>query len=147
MDIHCKTLADMDHFAGFLAKQLRPGDIVLLDGDLGAGKTTLVRLLCTYLGYSGVTSPTFILIQKYPTRPTVMHLDLYRLQSETDIAFLDLGSVLDDDLSIIFIEWSEKLGQMCPKDYLRLAIKAGVGEERTLTVSGSLHVYLESYAR
>lgn len=147
MDFHCKSLADMDHFAGFLAKQLRPGDVVLLDGDLGAGKTTLVRLVCTHLGYADATSPTFILVQKYPTRPLVVHLDLYRLQSEADIAFLDLGSLLDDEMSIVFIEWSEKLGRLCPTDYLRLAITAGVGEERTLTVSGSLRVYLDAYAR
>lgn len=145
MVIHCKSLADVEQLAGYLATKLQPGDVLLLDGDLGAGKTTFIRFLCKHWGYDQTTSPTFILVQKYPTRPKVYHLDLYRLSSEAAILMLDFDAMLDDDSAVMCIEWSEKLGTLCPDRYLRMKIEHGSEEARTITFSGALRVYLEDY--
>ena len=91
-----------------LAASLGPGDVVLLFGDLGAGKTAFVRGLARGLGASGedVSSPTFTIIQEYPGRVTLYHVDLYRLEPvEVD----DLG--LDDLVSgegVVAIEWADR---------------------------------------
>jgi tRNA threonylcarbamoyladenosine biosynthesis protein TsaE len=89
-----------------IAERLRPGDIVLLSGDLGAGKTTLIRGACRALGVTGpVTSPTFTIGQRYKGgRMPVSHLDLYRLESleHEDPALLD--DYLRPD-AVAFVEW------------------------------------------
>lgn len=84
-----------------LVSELGPGDLVLLYGDLGAGKTTLVRGILEGLGWQGaVRSPTFSLLHLYPTRPPLAHADLYRVTSAEGIG---LEEVLDDH--IVCVEW------------------------------------------
>jgi tRNA threonylcarbamoyladenosine biosynthesis protein TsaE len=81
--VESNSAAETEALGARIAEQLRPGDVVVLSGDLGAGKTTLVRGVCRALGFSGpVTSPTFTIGQRYEGgRLSVSHLDLYRLQS------------------------------------------------------------------
>ncbi|MFQ3587942.1 MAG: tRNA (adenosine(37)-N6)-threonylcarbamoyltransferase complex ATPase subunit type 1 TsaE [Fimbriimonadaceae bacterium] len=87
-----------------LARLLSPGDVVLLEGGLGAGKTTLVRGLVTALGHAGpVRSPTFNLLQEFDTRPPVLHADLYRVESH-------LGLGIEDYLAshVVVVEWPDR---------------------------------------
>lgn len=94
--------------AADLAQHLQAGDWVLLTGDLGSGKTTFVRGLLHRLGWKdAVRSPTFNLIQDYPTQPPVMHADLYRLASAEGIGLEDY---LDTHLCLI--EWPDRLRGM-----------------------------------
>ncbi len=101
-------------FARGFARRLRPGAVLLLVGDLGAGKTTFVRGLAVGLGLDpeSVSSPTFTLVQEYRGHPTLYHVDLYRLQgAEID----DLGlEELAGGEAIVAIEWAEKLGERPP---------------------------------
>jgi tRNA threonylcarbamoyladenosine biosynthesis protein TsaE len=98
---------ETEELAARLAERLRPGDVVLVSGELGAGKTTFVRGACRALGVAGrVTSPTFTIGQRYDGRVPVSHLDLYRLA--------DLGgedpALLADYLTperVAFVEWPE----------------------------------------
>jgi tRNA threonylcarbamoyladenosine biosynthesis protein TsaE len=90
---------------------LRAGDIVLLYGPLGAGKTTLVRGLMGALGESTVRSPTFNLIQTFPTSPPVMHADLYRLASAHGLGLEDYF-----ESHLCLIEWPERLGDLIEPD-------------------------------
>lgn len=104
-----------------LAAELRPGDIVLVSGELGSGKTTLVRGACRGLGVSGpVASPTFTIGRRHTGRVPISHLDLYRLE---DLGLEDPG-LLDDYLSaeaIAFVEWPE-LARAAPlADEVRIA--------------------------
>jgi tRNA threonylcarbamoyladenosine biosynthesis protein TsaE len=87
-----------------LAIQLRAGDVVFLEGELGAGKTTLVRGLLEALGHDGpVRSPTFNLVQTFSTDPPVMHADLYRVRSYEGIGLEDY---LDTHLCLV--EWPDR---------------------------------------
>ena len=120
-----------------LAATLKPGSVVLLTGDLGAGKTALVRGLAEGLGVApdDVSSPTFTLIQEYRGgRIPLIHVDLYRLNDareidELGLEELGLGSVLA-------IEWAEKLPRSIA-DAIEVRISHGDGDERTITLSGS----------
>jgi tRNA threonylcarbamoyladenosine biosynthesis protein TsaE len=94
-----------------LAKHLKPGDIILLFGDLGAGKTTLTQGLCIGLGLNKkayVSSPTFTLMNQYEGIHAINHIDLYRLDTISQIEALGIEeNIFSEDISII--EWSEKL--------------------------------------
>lgn len=94
----------MEALGAELAVRWAPGDIVLLTGQLGAGKTTLVRGIVRALGFGkDVRSPTFSLMIPYPTDPPILHADLYRVKSWRGLGFEDY---LDDH--IIFIEWPDR---------------------------------------
>lgn len=92
---------------GWLAGRLRSGDLLLLEGDLGAGKTALTRALLRGLGLppdEPVTSPTFALVNDYDTQPPVLHADLYRLTDPDEIADLLLLDALASG-AIVIVEW------------------------------------------
>lgn len=118
-----------------LAAELGPGDVVLVSGDLGAGKTTLIRGACRGLGVSEqVTSPTFTIGQTYSGRVSVSHLDLYRLA--------DLGqedpALLDDYLtpeSVSFIEWPSAAEPWLERVTRRVEIRYAGGDEREILVA------------
>jgi tRNA threonylcarbamoyladenosine biosynthesis protein TsaE len=114
-----------------LAQKLQPGDIVLLSGELGAGKTTLVRGLVEALGHQGaVRSPTFNLIQTFDTDPPVMHADLYRVKSHQGIGLEDYFQT-----HVCLVEWPDRAaGLVDPNDCWQVCIQfAGQGRDATVT--------------
>jgi len=99
-----------------LAKTLQAPELVLLTGDLGAGKTTLTKGLISGLGAGEeeeVLSPTFSLIHEYPGPPKVYHIDLYRLDRVPELDTLGLDDLWDGD-AIVMIEWGEKFAEQLP---------------------------------
>ena len=117
-----------------LAAALKPGDVVLLFGDLGAGKTAFVRGLARGLGAppEEVSSPTFTLIQEYPGRVTLYHVDLYRLEPKEipDLGLEDL--VLGD--GVVAIEWADRWHGR-PDDGIEVEIAHAGDEVREITIS------------
>ena len=107
LEIAVPTAAAMQDFGRQLAALLRPGDLVVLNGGLGAGKTTLVRGIGAGLGIRGpVTSPTFVIARIHPSLaggPSLVHADAYRLGSPAEVDDLDLDA--DLDTSVTVVEW------------------------------------------
>lgn len=103
--IRTRSAAESEAAGARLAERLRPGDVVVVSGELGAGKTTLIRGACRALGVEGpVTSPTFTIGQRYSGRVPVSHLDLYRLGGLEDEDPALLADYLDET-SVSFVEW------------------------------------------
>ena len=118
-----------------LARELQPGDVVLVSGDLGAGKTTLVRGACRQLGVNEpVRSPTFTLGVRHRGRIPVSHLDLYRLESldAEDPSLLEEYFTAD---AIVFVEWPERAG-WDERASVRVELEHGGGDRRRVAITG-----------
>jgi tRNA threonylcarbamoyladenosine biosynthesis protein TsaE len=142
LEITCESPAATQAVAAAIAKTLLPGDVLLLDGDLGAGKTTFTQGLARAMGVDDVvTSPTFSLVRSYPTSFGVelIHADVYRLDDLSEIIALGLPEMLDDG-AVAAIEWGERAAPALGPEHLgiRLALTDVDGERRiTLTPQGS----------
>ena len=125
-----------------LAKLLRAGDLVILSGDLGAGKTTLTQGLGEGLGVRGaVTSPTFVISRVHPSTtggPALVHVDAYRLGGLDELDDLDLDASLDESVTVV--EWGTGVAEALADDRLEVVILRAhaddQGEARTLRVTG-----------
>ena len=126
--------ADTEAIGAGLAADLEPGDVVLVSGELGSGKTTLIRGACRALGVEGpVTSPTFTIGQRYRGRLPISHLDLFRLQT---LEGEDPG-LIDDYLttdSVAFVEWPAVAEPGIERIALRVRLEHAGGDKRTITI-------------
>ena len=126
---------DLGHEIG---ARLQGGEILLLSGPLGAGKTILVKGICAALGIDEeeVTSPSFTLVNPYDGRLRLYHLDLYRLDEGASAAHaVDLDDLLADEESVIVIEWAERMGRYpLPANVWTINI-AGDGDDPRTIVS------------
>ena len=129
-----RSPAETERLGAELAARLRPGDVVLVSGDLGSGKTTFVRGACRALGVEGpVTSPTFTIGRLHAGRVEVAHVDLYRLGS---LAGED-PALLDDYLTperIAFVEWPDVARPLVEAPAARVRLSHMGGDRRRVTV-------------
>ena len=119
-----------------LAAELRPGDVVCLEGDLGAGKTTFTQGLAAAMGVPGrVNSPTFCIVQEHRRQSTavvgnrlLVHMDLYRLHGEDDVIAIGWEDYLAEG-AILVVEWPERAGTLIPPDARHIVFTHLEGEE------------------
>jgi tRNA threonylcarbamoyladenosine biosynthesis protein TsaE len=116
--------------AAALAGLIRPGDLLVLAGDLGAGKTAFTQGLGAALGVTDrITSPTFTIAQEYEGRDlTLHHLDVYRLERLDEISDVGLAEILDDG-SVVVIEWGDAILPVLPADFLEIRFLFGEGDD------------------
>ncbi|WP_037314784.1 tRNA (adenosine(37)-N6)-threonylcarbamoyltransferase complex ATPase subunit type 1 TsaE [Ruegeria halocynthiae] len=131
-------------FATRLGAALRPGDILLLEGDIGSGKTHFARSLIQSLMAipEDVPSPTFTLVQAYDTESgEIWHCDLYRLSAVEEVE--ELGLIDAFDTAICLVEWPDKLGPLTPESALKMTFETDPNtmETRQLTLSWSNPVW------
>ena len=121
--------------AGEFAQQLKSGDIVLLDGDLGAGKTTFTKGIAQALRVNpkSVTSPTFVLMNHYAGKLPLYHFDLYRLEKESEIQSMNFDEFFYGE-GVSLIEWPQRLGELLPKQAIRVLIEHQGLEQRKICI-------------
>ena len=137
LSAHVTSPEETGALAGRLAQQLTSGDVLLLTGDVGAGKTHFARhLIQSILSVpEDVPSPTFTLVQEYDTtRGPLWHCDLYRLTSTGEVE--ELGLVDAFETAICLVEWPDRLGSLAPAEALEIRLDPGVGEhDRQMTAT------------
>ena len=119
-----------------LASELPRRGVVLLIGNLGAGKTTLAKGIAMGLGVAQpdeVSSPTFTLIHEYGEPVRLYHIDLYRIEEAAELATLELDDLMDRD-ALVLIEWGERFAERMPKPRTEIRIERTGDEQRTVTV-------------
>jgi tRNA threonylcarbamoyladenosine biosynthesis protein TsaE len=125
-------VADTQALAAALAELARPGDVVLLAGELGAGKTAFTQGFGAALGVrEPITSPTFTLASQYEGRIDLHHLDVYRLEQLTEVFDLGLPELLDEG-GVTVVEWGDAIVGALPADYLLISLTYGDGEDDRL---------------
>jgi tRNA threonylcarbamoyladenosine biosynthesis protein TsaE len=118
-----------------IGASLRGGEILALVGELGAGKTTLIKGIARGLGVRElVTSPTFVLVKPYEGRLILYHLDFYRLESREDFHSIGFEEFLEEQ-AIIVIEWAEKFVELLPQPFFLIELEIRDTDERTITFS------------
>jgi tRNA threonylcarbamoyladenosine biosynthesis protein TsaE len=133
------TAAETFQLGQRVGEQLEGGEILLLDGPLGAGKTVFVKGIAAGLGLDAeeVTSPSFTLVNPYEGRLRFYHIDLYRLDEGASAAdAVDLDELLRDEQAVVAIEWAERLaGYPLPADVWRIAISGDGEDPRSVSIA------------
>ncbi len=121
-----------------IAAELGPPKLVLLRGDLGAGKTTMVKGIAEAFeaaSQDDVTSPTFTLVHEYRgPEVSVYHIDLYRIETERELATLGLEELTNDDRNVVLIEWGEKFPRLVREQDVEIAIERAGPESRKIKI-------------
>ena len=130
LEVGCNDADATRRLGSQIARIVEPGDVILLEGDLGAGKTTFTQGMAAALGVdSVVTSPTFTLMNIYPTAGgfDLVHVDVYRLERLSEVVDLALAEMLDDG-AVVVVEWGERAAAALPGGHLLVSLRPGVDE-------------------
>ncbi len=136
IELESSSPEETERIAGVLARELRLGDVVTVQGELGAGKTTFVRGACRELGVtSPVTSPTYTIGHRYRGRFDVSHLDLYRFHGVSESDWGDLEPYFEG--AVVFVEWPEAAGASLPPPRARVCLRLIGPAHRLILVQGA----------
>ena len=142
VELESDSPEETERLAGRLAAGMAPGDVVLVQGELGSGKTTFVRGAARALGITGpVTSPTYTIGHRYRGRVDVSHLDLYRFEGMSHAEWGDLEDYFED--AVVFVEWPQAGAGFLPAEKARVSLQH-VGETRRLIMLESDEKSLET---
>lgn len=138
MEIILNNLQDTDRLGKIIGENLQAGSVICLEGDLGAGKTTLTQSIAKgMLIEDYVTSPTFTIIKEYTGRLNLYHMDAYRLESEEDMIDLGYDEYINSD-GVCIIEWASKIKGLLPSSAININIAIDYESgKRYLNISGT----------
>ena len=128
------------NFAKGLLKELKPGDILALEGDLGGGKTTFTQGLLSAIGIKEkITSPTFLIIKKYKLVrkkqfSEIFHIDFYRIEDSKETEYLGIQEIFEHKSALIIIEWADRVKNIIPKRAIWVKFKFVSENKRLITV-------------
>jgi tRNA threonylcarbamoyladenosine biosynthesis protein TsaE len=136
VELESSSPEETERIAAALARELRPGDVVTVAGDLGTGKTTFIRGACRQLGVTApVTSPTYTIGNRYRGDVDVSHLDLYRFSALTDAEWGDLERYFED--AVVFVEWPEAGAGFLPPARAEVRLQHAEETLRLITLSSA----------
>lgn len=141
MKIHIKNLKDTEKIGKIISNILKEGTVICLDGDLGAGKTTLTQFIAKEFGVNGyITSPTFTIIKEYDGRLPLYHMDVYRIGSEVEMYDLGYDEYIYSN-GVTIIEWSINIKNMLPENRINIEIQRIDDESRMFNITGKGTTY------
>lgn len=129
--------AETERFGAALGERIRAGLTISLTGALGAGKTVLVRGICRGLGVAGdIVSPTFILMEMLAGRREIAHIDLYRLEHESELEEIGVFDLLGGD-TVVLVEWGERSPGLFAAADVEIAIDPDGAQARVITIAAT----------
>lgn len=128
---------DTRHLASKLTSNFTGGDVLLLYGSMGSGKTTFTQGVATILGIHRLTSPTYVILNQYDVKinspiKILNHFDLYRLESEDQLKSVNFEEIISNSESLSIVEWPEKLNNL-PRHYFKITIKSTAPTKREIS--------------
>jgi tRNA threonylcarbamoyladenosine biosynthesis protein TsaE len=130
IETESKTVAIAEKFS----KVLVPGDIVLLNGDLGSGKTFFVKSVCRQYGIESVSSPSFSIVNEYHNGKKIIHFDFYRVKKIEELYDIGFEDYIMNRETIRFIEWSNLFAEILPKKNYEIEIKFNENSKREISI-------------
>lgn len=133
-----RSAAETRRWGEKLGRHIKAGTVVALNGDLGSGKTVFIQGLARGLGVPDsyyVTSPTYTLVNEYPGRHSLFHIDLYRLENEFDFEDIGLYDILRGT-GVVAIEWAERLGGDLPEAHVCVQLEISGDSSRDIRITG-----------
>lgn len=128
------TLDDSEKLSAKLSELFKEGDVIVLNGDLGTGKTTITKLICAKFNILDVSSPSFSIVNEYSGLKKVYHFDFYRIKKVEELYDIGFEEYLNDDESIIFIEWGNLMSEILPKVHYSIDLKQNSNNERMIKI-------------
>jgi len=129
------TEAETRNIALEFSKDLQKGDLVVLNGELGTGKTFFVKEIGKIFGVNTVSSPTFALVNEYSGRFKIYHLDFYRIEKSEEIFDIGFNDYINDNEAIMFIEWGDLYSEILPHKRFEIGIKLNEDFSRSFRIS------------
>ena len=129
MEISIDSVVQMHQLGAKIGTKLKSGDVVVLTGELGSGKTTLTQGIATAFGVTSITSPTFVISRIHKGEPNFIHIDAYRLIGNNLNAFADLDFESYLKNSVFVIEWGSDFVSTLTEQFLEVVIKQGESED------------------
>lgn len=120
--VRCKNEKESARLASIFMEECKVGDRIVFNGDLGAGKTFFIKAALASLGISNVNSPSFAIVNEYKKKFHIYHFDFYRLKNSSELFDIGWADYLNDDESIIFIEWGNRFPLILPKERIDINI-------------------------
>ncbi|MFO8101425.1 MAG: tRNA (adenosine(37)-N6)-threonylcarbamoyltransferase complex ATPase subunit type 1 TsaE [Dehalococcoidia bacterium] len=143
LEIVTRSPEQTQQIGTWLGEMSQAGDLILLTGELGAGKTCLTQGIARGLGFEGfASSPSFVLVREYPGRLMLYHVDLYRLDDMEEIAELGLDDYLAGE-GVCVVEWADKAGDYLPFEHLSINLVYVSENERLLKFQGNGARYID----
>jgi len=119
--------------AKIFAKQIKEGDVILFDGDLGSGKTFFVKYICKEFGVDNVSSPSFAIVNEYHNKISFVHFDFYRIKKLEELYDIGFHEYLNGE-NIVFIEWSNMFPDILPKRNYQIDLKFVNNTSREISI-------------
>lgn len=133
-DITAHSEEETKKIAKSFASVLMPSDVVVLNGELGAGKTFFVKAICAEFGIDNVSSPSFSIVNEYNGRLKFYHFDFYRIKKTVELYDLGIEDYLSDSESVTFVEWGELYSEVLPKNCYEINISFADVNSRNIII-------------
>ncbi|MCB9188400.1 MAG: tRNA (adenosine(37)-N6)-threonylcarbamoyltransferase complex ATPase subunit type 1 TsaE [Flavobacteriales bacterium] len=129
------TIEELEPIVGELVELIKTYKILVFDGEMGAGKTTLIGKICQKIGISEISSPTYAIVNTYDSKQfgDVYHFDFYRLENEEEAVQSGLDEMIDSG-NLCFLEWADRISKLLPDTYVKVGIEVN-GENRNVDIS------------
>lgn len=127
--------SETEEIAVMFSEMISEGDLVLLNGDLGSGKTFFVKCLSSNYGIQNVTSPSFAIVNEYSGLKKIFHFDFYRIKKLNELYDIGIEDYLNDEKAIVLIEWAELWEDIIPHEYYEVRIELLNEQKRKISIT------------